>query len=219
MRAREAFTGAACPTDGGTHDLPRELGDAPSLRDRGQRQARGDLSIPKRILYIDSEGWFVTASDQYDRDGKLWKTLALFNTYRDRPVPDARVAIYPYKRMFQLGLVDEDLQTGTSSVVYMPGDVARPRMLVHRHGNRGQRVLRSYRYTVLFEPAEEGGYVATIPVLRIATQGETLREARAMARDAIRCFIESLAKDGEEIPIEQPAAITERVAVRLLARA
>jgi antitoxin HicB len=74
----------------------------------------------------------------------------------------------------------------------------------------------AYRYTVLFERAPEGGYVATIPVLGIATQGETLREARAMARDAIRGLIESLAKDGEEIPIEQPAATTERLAVRLL---
>jgi antitoxin HicB len=78
---------------------------------------------------------------------------------------------------------------------------------------------RAYRYTVLFEPAPEGGYVATIPVLGIATQGETLREARAMARDAIRGLIESLTKDGEEIPIEQPAAITERLAVKLPARA
>jgi antitoxin HicB len=75
----------------------------------------------------------------------------------------------------------------------------------------------AYRYTVLFERAPEGGYVATIPVLGIATQGDTLREARAMARDAIRGLIESLAKDGEEIPIEQPAATTERLAVRLLA--
>ena len=80
-----------------------------------------DLSIPKRLLYIDSEGWFITASDQYDRDGKLWKTLVAFNTFRDRPVPDARVAIYPYKRMFQLGLVDYDVQRGYSSVIYMPG--------------------------------------------------------------------------------------------------
>ena len=77
----------------------------------------------------------------------------------------------------------------------------------------------AYRYTVLFERAPEGGYVATILILGIATQGETLRETQAMARDAIRGLIESLAKDGEEIPIEQPAATTERLAVRLLARA
>jgi hypothetical protein len=83
-----------------------------------------DDTIPRRILYIDSEGWFITASDQYDRQGKLWKTIATFDTYRDRPVPDARVAIYPYKRIFQLGLVDMDLDTGYSSVVYMPGSTA-----------------------------------------------------------------------------------------------
>ncbi len=83
-----------------------------------------NFSIPKRILYIDSEGWFITASDQYDREGKLWKTLVAFNTYRDRPVPDAKVAIYPYKRIFQLGLVNEDLTTRTSSVAYMPGPTA-----------------------------------------------------------------------------------------------
>ncbi len=80
-----------------------------------------DLSIPRRIFYIDSEGWFITASDQYDRQGKLWKTLATFNTFRDRPVPDAEIAIYPYKRIFQLGLVDEDVDQGSSSVIYMPG--------------------------------------------------------------------------------------------------
>ncbi len=79
------------------------------------------LSIPKRVLYIDSEGWLITASDLYDREGKLWKTIATFNAYRDRPVPDARVAIYPYKRMFQTALVDENVQDGFSSVIFTPG--------------------------------------------------------------------------------------------------
>ncbi len=86
-----------------------------------QRIGSDNVIIPKRVLYIDSEGWFITASDQYDKDGKLWKTIATYNTYRDRPVPDAKVAIYPYKRAFQVGLVDEDLQTGFSSVISMPG--------------------------------------------------------------------------------------------------
>jgi hypothetical protein len=80
----------------------------------------GGNSIPKRVLYIDAEGWFITASDQYDRDGKLWKTIATFNAYRDRPVPDARVAIYPYKRMFQTALVDENVQDGFSTVLSTP---------------------------------------------------------------------------------------------------
>ena len=79
------------------------------------------MSIPKRIFYIDSEGWFITASDQYDRDGKLWKTVATFNAYRDRPVPDASIAIWPFKRMFQTALVDEDVTNGFSTVVLSPG--------------------------------------------------------------------------------------------------
>ncbi|MGH7778808.1 MAG: DUF1329 domain-containing protein [Candidatus Binataceae bacterium] len=86
-----------------------------------QKIGTDGLIIPKRILYIDSEGWFITASDQYDKQGKLWKTIVAFNTYRDRPVPDAKVAIYPFKRMFKTALVDEDIQDGYSTVVYTPG--------------------------------------------------------------------------------------------------
>jgi hypothetical protein len=62
-----------------------------------------------------------TASDQYDQQGKLWKTIATFNTYADCPVRDAKVALYPFKRMFQTALVDEDIQNGFSSRVYTPG--------------------------------------------------------------------------------------------------
>jgi Protein of unknown function (DUF1329) len=86
-----------------------------------QKIGSNGVLIPKRILYIDSEGLFITASDQYDQQGKLWKTIATFNTYADRPVRDAKVAVYPCKRMFQTALVDEDIQNGFSSVVYMPG--------------------------------------------------------------------------------------------------
>ena len=77
--------------------------------------------IPKRIFYIDSEGWFITASDQLNEQGELWKTIAIFHAYRDRAVPDAKVAIWPFKRIFQTALVDEDLTDGFSTVVYSPG--------------------------------------------------------------------------------------------------
>jgi hypothetical protein len=113
-----------CPQDGGRTICPEDWEMRHLYVIEANAKPGNDQTIPKRILYIDSEGWFITASDQYDRQGKLWKTIATFDTYRDRPVPDARVAIYPYKRMFQLGLVDEDLDTGYSSVVYMPGATA-----------------------------------------------------------------------------------------------
>jgi len=42
-----------------------------------------------------------------------------------------------------------------------------------------------YKYTVLFEPIEEGGYNVVIPAIpEICTFGETLEEAREMAKDA-----------------------------------
>lgn len=82
---------------------------------------KNENTIPRRVLYIDSEGWFITASDLYDRAGHLWKTIVTFNTYRDRPVPDAKIALFPYKRIFQTALVDQDLQSGFSSTVFMPG--------------------------------------------------------------------------------------------------
>jgi len=81
----------------------------------------GSVIIPKRILYVDSEGWFITASDQYDNNGQLWKTLATFHAYRDRALPNSTVAIWPFKRMFETALVDEDVSSGFSTVVYSPG--------------------------------------------------------------------------------------------------
>jgi predicted RNase H-like HicB family nuclease len=42
------------------------------------------------------------------------------------------------------------------------------------------------RYTAVFEPSSEGGYVVTFPAIPdLATQGETLDEARAMAARSI----------------------------------
>jgi antitoxin HicB len=62
-----------------------------------------------------------------------------------------------------------------------------------------------YRFTVLFEPAEEGGYVVTCPALPgLVTEGDTLEEAREMAKDAIRAYLESLQMDGLPIPTDTP---------------
>jgi hypothetical protein len=114
-----------CPNDGGRTICPEnwEMRRLYVIEaDAKQTSLLGSsVSIPKRIFYIDSEGWFITASDQYDRDGKLWKTIATFNAYRDRPIPEAKTAIWPFKRMFQTALVDEDVVTGFSTVVLSPG--------------------------------------------------------------------------------------------------
>lgn len=66
--------------------------------------------------------------------------------------------------------------------------------------------MAEYRYTVIFEPAEEGGYVVRCPALPgLVTEGDTLEEARAMAQDAIRGYIESLRKDHMPIPSDKPS--------------
>jgi predicted RNase H-like HicB family nuclease len=80
-------------------------------------------------------------------------------------------------------------------------------------------MMQEYRYTVFFEPLEEGGYNVVVPAIpEICTFGETLEEARAMAEDAIRCYLESATQLGEEIPedvtIDQ-VPIKERLAVSL----
>ncbi len=80
----------------------------------------GNVIVPRRILYIDSEGWFVTAADLFNPNGELWKTIATFHAYRDRSTPNARVAVWPFKRMFETAMVDEDLTSGFSTTVYAP---------------------------------------------------------------------------------------------------
>jgi len=82
---------------------------------------------------------------------------------------------------------------------------------------RTERVRSAtYRYTVHFEPAEEGGYIVKVPALHgIATQGETLEEARAMAEDLIRGYLQSLHKHGEPIPVERDESLTTHIAVSL----
>ena len=63
------------------------------------------------------------------------------------------------------------------------------------------RAREEFNFTVLFEPVEEGGYVVKCPALPgLVTEGDTLEEARAMAGDAIRAYLESLRKDGLPVP-------------------
>jgi predicted RNase H-like HicB family nuclease len=59
----------------------------------------------------------------------------------------------------------------------------------------------AYTYTVLLQPEPERGYTVTCPALPgLVTYGETMDDARAMAADAIRGYIECLREDGEPIP-------------------
>lgn len=64
-----------------------------------------------------------------------------------------------------------------------------------------QKILK---YTAIFEPAEEGGYVVSVPALTgCITQGDTLEEAMEMIKDAISGYVASLRKHHEPIPEEK----------------
>lgn len=60
--------------------------------------------------------------------------------------------------------------------------------------------MKSRSYTVVYEPAQGGGYYAHIPALGITTEGRTSAEARIMARDAIEGFIEAARELKQKLP-------------------
>ncbi len=82
-------------------------------------------------------------------------------------------------------------------------------------------LMTEYKFTVFYEPAEEGGYLVSVPSMpEICTEGDTLEEARAMAEDAIRLVIESNIKRNEPIPedvVIDQEPIKEQVAVKFAA--
>jgi hypothetical protein len=53
--------------------------------------------------------------------GQLFLSHIYWLANRDRPVPDARVAIYAFKREFVVGAVSTDIQSGQATMCYLPG--------------------------------------------------------------------------------------------------
>jgi antitoxin HicB len=56
-------------------------------------------------------------------------------------------------------------------------------------------------YTIVLEPAEEGGFVVHVPALpEVCTEGDTEEEALAMAREAIEVVLEHRIERGQPVP-------------------
>ena len=69
-------------------------------------------------------------------------------------------------------------------------------------------------YTVIFEPAEEGGYVASVPVLPgCLTQGDTFEETVKMVKDAIKAYLAVLSEEKQEVPKEKEDIIVTKVSI------
>ena len=76
-----------------------------------------------------------------------------------------------------------------------------------------KRKEKIYQYQVVFDP-NGVGYTVTVPELPgLVTEGDNLKEAREMAKDAIRCYIEALLKD--KMLRKSAEAKREKVGVRV----
>ena len=69
-------------------------------------------------------------------------------------------------------------------------------------------------FSVILEPDAEGGYTAVVPALPgVVTEGATVEESLANAREAILLCIEDLQEQNLEIPQSDAGAILERIEV------
>jgi hypothetical protein len=114
-----------CTTDNGASACPEAwelrhmyIVEATPRRIRGQAREAIDS---KTIMYVDSEVAFPPYIDTYDQRGQLFRAHIYWLAHRDRPVPDAKVAIYPFKRAFVVGAVSTDVQSGQATMCYLPG--------------------------------------------------------------------------------------------------
>ncbi len=63
---------------------------------------------------------------------------------------------------------------------------------------------KNLHFNVIFRPETKGGFTVIVPALPgCVTYGKDLKEAREMARDAIKGYIILLKKHRESVPIEQ----------------
>jgi len=70
--------------------------------------------------------------------------------------------------------------------------------------------MNNYHYTVIFEPLKDGGYNVVFPAIpEICTFGETIKEAKSMAEDALKCYLESVLKENGAIPEDKEPAIAQ----------
>ena len=111
-----------CATDGGASACP-EAWEMRHMYIVEATPRRGKINAidSRTMIYLDSEMWFEPYIDTYDQKGQLFRAHIYWLAYRDRPVPDARVAIYPFKREFVVGAVSTDVQTGQATMCYLPG--------------------------------------------------------------------------------------------------
>jgi antitoxin HicB len=67
--------------------------------------------------------------------------------------------------------------------------------------SRSDIVAENYRYSVILEPQQGGGFTVLVPALpEVVTEGDTEQEALANAEEAIRAIVEYRRDHGLAIP-------------------
>lgn len=70
------------------------------------------------------------------------------------------------------------------------------------------------KYTAIFEPAQEGGYVVSVPALPgCLSEGDTFEEAVRMIKDAMKGYLAVLKKEGLDIPKEDEDVVVTKVSI------
>ncbi|MEK7576294.1 MAG: type II toxin-antitoxin system HicB family antitoxin [Patescibacteria group bacterium] len=69
--------------------------------------------------------------------------------------------------------------------------------------------MKHIRFNIILRAEPEGGFTVVVPSLPgCVTYGRNLREAKAMAQDAIGGYVLSLKKHGESIPSDMENFVT-----------
>ena len=111
-----------CPTDGGASHCPDkwEIRRMFVVEAKARPERFSNTLYNREVIYIDAEADFPMFVDMYDRSGELFNNYTSWLNYSDRAEGSSRVAIYPFKREFQVGSSTVNVQSGFSSVCYHP---------------------------------------------------------------------------------------------------
>ena len=73
---------------------------------------------------------------------------------------------------------------------------------------------KTYSYSILLTPAEEGGFTVTVPALPgCITEGDTFEEAMRNAREVVELCVEDMLAHGETLPVEAAPAIASTITI------
>ena len=62
-------------------------------------------------------------------------------------------------------------------------------------------LVQEREYEIILQPDPDGGFSVFVPELpSVVTQGDTVEEAHAMAREAIEAYLEVMCEDGLPVP-------------------